>query len=227
MPVKQSLLITICLLFFSNIIHSYDYPYEYVYKSTPKELRGIFYSGLPGGKILYLGKDRHDRYLIEGLENQTKAINESVRFGIKVAKDRITDDNLNWLKSLPISLAIKVDNLSILCCHGSPWNPINGYIYEDSDLFSKMQDFKYDIIALGHTHRQYLNLGNPIVFNPGSLGQSRDREGIACAKILCTTTAKFEHIYLNYDYQKEINFSLNCGAKKWIYKHFKTLPFMI
>ena len=129
-----------------------------------------------------------------------------------MADREFTDDNLNWLKSLPISLAIKVDNLSILCCHGSPWNPINGYIYEDSDLFSKMQDFKYDIIALGHTHRQYLNLGNPIVFNPGSLGQSRDREGIACAKILCTTTAKFEHIYLNYDYQKEINFSLNCGA---------------
>ncbi len=165
----------------------------------------------------------HDRYLIEGLESQNKAINDSVRFGIKVAKNRITVENLNWLKSLPISLAIKLDNMSILCCHGSPWDTINGYIYEDSDLFNKMKDFKYDVIALGHTHRQYIKLGNPIIFNPGSVGQARDREGIVCAKILCTTTAQIENIYLNYNYKKEIYFSLNCGAKEWVYKHFQSL----
>ena len=165
----------------------------------------------------------HDRYLIEGLEIQTKVLNDSVRFGIETAKESITDDNLNWLKNLPISLAFKLDNISILCCHGSPWDTINGYIYQDSDLLTKMQDFKYDVIGLGHTHRQFLKPGNPIVFNPGSVGQARDLEGIVCAKILCTTTALFEDIYLNYDYQKEIDFSLSCGAKEWVYKHFQTL----
>jgi putative phosphoesterase len=165
----------------------------------------------------------HDRYLIEGLDGQAKTINDSVRFGIEFAKDCITNNNLIWLKSLPLSLAIKEDNISILCCHGSPWDTINGYVYEDSDLFTKMQDFKYDVIALGHTHRQYLKRGNPIVFNPGSVGQARDREGIVCAKILCTITTQFEDIYLNYNCQKEIDFSLSCGANDWIYKHFQTL----
>jgi len=165
----------------------------------------------------------HDRYLIEGLEGQTKAINDSVKFGIEFAKECITEQNLIWLQSLPLTLAIKVDNLSILCCHGSPWDTINGYIYEDSNLFAKMQDFQYDIIALGHTHRQFLKPGKQIVFNPGSVVQARDREGIVCAKILDTGSISFKDIYLDYDFQKEINYSLKLGAKDWIYKHFRTL----
>lgn len=165
----------------------------------------------------------HDRYLIEGLSSQTKDINDSVKFGIDIAKKTITKENLIWLQNLPISLGLKIDNLSILCCHGSPWDPTNGYVYEESHLFNEMKDFQYDIIALGHTHREYLKIGKPIVFNPGSVGQARDKEGIVCAKIFNTETIEFEDLYLEYDFQKEIKYSLDFGAKDWIYKHFQTL----
>jgi len=165
----------------------------------------------------------HDRYLFEGLENQTKVINDSVRFGLEVANKIITFENQLWLKGLPISIGLNVDNLSILCCHGSPWNPTNGYVYEDSTQFLQMENFQYDYIALGHTHRQFIKYGKLVIFNPGSVGQARDREGIVCAKILDTLSKEFEDIYINYDFQKEIDYSKKCGAKDWIYKHFQTV----
>ena len=143
----------------------------------------------------------HDRYIFEGLETQTKAINDSVRFGIEIALKKLTSENKKWLKSLPTSLSFKVDNLSVLCCHGSPWDVTNGYVYADSELFPKMSEFAFDVIALGHTHRAYTNqMDKQIVFNPGSVGQARDTEGKACAKILDTETKTLEIIQEPYNY---------------------------
>ena len=166
----------------------------------------------------------HDRYIFEGLETQTKAINDSVRFGIKIALKKLTSENKKWLKSLPTSLSFKVDNLSVLCCHGSPWDVTNGYVYADSELFPKMSEFAFDVIALGHTHRAYTNqMDKQIVFNPGSVGQARDTEGKACAKILDTETKTLEIIQEPYNYIETINNSISYGAQEWVYKHFKTV----
>ena len=166
----------------------------------------------------------HDRYIFEGLETQTKAINDSVRFGIEIALKKLTSENKKWLKSLPTSLSFKVDNLSVLCCHGSPWDVTNGYVYADSELFPKMSEFAFDVIALGHTHRAYTNqMDKQIVFNPGSVGQARDTEGKACAKILDTETKTLEIIQEPYNYIETINNSISYGAQKWVHKHFKTV----
>lgn len=166
----------------------------------------------------------HDRYVFEGLENQTKIINDSVRFGIEIAQKKLEKSNLEWLKGLPTSFSFKENNLSLLCCHGSPWDVTNGYVYTDSDLFSRMSEFTFDIIALGHTHRAYTkHVGNQVVFNPGSVGQARDAEGKACAKILDTYTKDIEIIQEPYDYMVTINNSISYGARDWIYKHFNTI----
>lgn len=166
----------------------------------------------------------HDRYIFEGLETQTKAINDSVRFGIEIALKKLTPENKEWLKSLPTSLSFKEDNLSALCCHGSPWDVTNGYVYADSELFPKMSEFAFDVIALGHTHRAYtIQNDKQIVFNPGSVGQARDTEGKACAKILNTETKALGIIQEPYNYIETINNSISYGAQEWVYKHFKTL----
>jgi putative phosphoesterase len=166
----------------------------------------------------------HDRYVFEGLEIQTKVINDSVRFGIEIAQKKLTERSKEWIHSLPTSFSIKVDDLSILCCHGSPWDVTNGYIYADSVLFPKMSDFAFDVIALGHTHRAYTKqIDKLIIFNPGSVGQARDTEGKACAKIFDTTTKEFEVIQEPYDFMTTLNDSVSNGAQDWIYKHFKTV----
>ena len=166
----------------------------------------------------------HDRYVFEGLEKQTKAINDSVRFGIEIAQRKLTQENKDWLQSLPTSFSLKVDDISILCCHGSPWDVTNGYIYADSDLFPKMAEFAFDVIALGHTHRAYTkHIDNQIIFNPGSVGQARDTEGKACAKILDTHTKELETIQELYNFKETLEDSISNGAQDWVYKHFKTV----
>ncbi len=166
----------------------------------------------------------HDRYLIEGLENQSKFINDSVRFGIEIAQKKITEKNKKWLGELPTSYSFKQDDNSIFCCHGSPWDVTNEYIYADSDKFHIMTDFAYDIIVLGHTHRAYTKYNeNQIVFNPGSVGQARDFEGMACAKIYNTRTNELTDIREPYDFWITLKDSISHGAQDWIYKHFKTV----
>lgn len=166
----------------------------------------------------------HDRYVFEGLENQTKYINDSVRFGIEVAQKKLSEENRNWLSELPTSFSFKDNGLSILCCHGSPWDVTNGYVYADSDLFPQMLDFAFDIIALGHTHRAYTKqTERQTVLNPGSVGQARDTEGKACAKILDTSTREIYVIQESYDFMETLKDSISNGAQDWVYKHFKTV----
>lgn len=166
----------------------------------------------------------HDRYLFEGLDNQSKQLNESVRFGIEKANQLLNSDNRAWLKKLPTSFSFKIEDCSILCCHGSPWYPTNGYIYADGNEFQQMKQFSHNVIALGHTHREYIKkVESKLIFNPGSVGQARDYEGRVCAKILNLNRMELETIHLSYNYMETISNSISHGAGDWIFKHFATL----
>lgn len=178
---------------------------------------------LRGNKVLCI-QGNHDRYLIEGVESQTKFLNEAVLFGISIAKQTITTENLQWINNLPLYLKIEMFEKSILCCHGSPWDYTNEYVYVNSKLFDKIFELQYDYVALGHTHRQYeIKRNNAIIFNPGSVGQARDFEGKACAKILEVNTGEITNIIMPYNFMLELNYCMSIGANDWIYKHFRTI----
>ena len=165
----------------------------------------------------------HERYLIEGVESQIKYLNESVLFGIQYAKEHITEDNYKWLKGLPLSIGHSEEGASILMVHGSPFDPINDYVYAGNTDFSVWK-FKYDFILLGHTHRELCNhVGDSVILNPGSVGQARDHEGKACAIMLDTTQRKWTSIHEPYDFMKNLEFSISKGAGQWVYKHYQTV----
>ena len=59
------------------------------------------------------------------------------------------------------------------CYHGSPGDPLNGYIYPDSDL-KVFEDCGSSYIFLGATHYPMIKkLKSTMIVNPGSLGQPR------------------------------------------------------
>ncbi|MEP5611116.1 MAG: YfcE family phosphodiesterase [Cyclobacteriaceae bacterium] len=63
----------------------------------------------------------------------------------------------------------------ILLCHGSPWNS-DLYVYPDkiSEYSELFENVDADIVLMGHTHYQMVTtIGNKMVINPGSVGQSR------------------------------------------------------
>ncbi|MFQ5964409.1 MAG: metallophosphoesterase family protein [Candidatus Scalinduaceae bacterium] len=89
---------------------------------------------------------------------------------------KIIDNNCFSVISswLPFS-RIEINSKRILCLHGSPWNPVNGYIYPNSDL----ANFSYldcDFVFMGHTHLPFIKkVGNITVVNVGSCGLPRDQ----------------------------------------------------
>lgn len=166
----------------------------------------------------------HERYLIEGVTKQTKFLNESVVFGIDIAKRDISKDNLKWINSLPISIGLNIANKRLLFVHGSPFDPTDEYIYPNTFDEERFKDLKYDYIAIGHTHREFISInGHQTIVNPGSVGQARDHEGNACFIILDLTDSSIVRYRIPYDFSSHLDLSKKMGGAEWIYKHYKNI----
>lgn len=162
----------------------------------------------------------HDDYLVNGLH---EGLPGSVRFGIEYA-DRVIDaDHRRWLAQLPVSWGGELaPGLRALLFHGSPYEPLREYLYEDSEKLEALTTFDYDALCYGHTHR-FLLKGNsrPLVLNPGSVGQSREAEtrGLASLALLDTDTMAVERRLVPYDTQQVIDLARKNDAGDWVYKH--------
>lgn len=134
----------------------------------------------------------HDMFLLRGCPSN---LPPKVQEGIQFADRTIRSDNRAWLSSLPVSWGGFIDGSLFYLVHGSPWSPFCDYMYQDSPLLEQTERFEYDVLAFGQTHRSYLRQDKgPILINPGSIGQSRDRKGFACALQLCTRPWKFNFL---------------------------------
>lgn len=88
------------------------------------------------------------------------------------AIERLDKSIISEIKNLLPFYEIKVDGLKLLFLHGSPWNPLNGYLYKDA-FVSKRYD--YDFVFVGHTHRPFvMTQFNTTFVNVGSVGLPRD-----------------------------------------------------
>ena len=128
----------------------------------------------------------HDDFLLRGCP---ELLSPHVKQWIDYADQVIEQDNRLWLASLPISWSGYVGNLSFMLVHGSPWRPFTDYLYADNKNLYNLDAFQYDIICFGQTHRAFIRDDkSPILLNPGSIGQSRDKKGIAFAMHIQTET---------------------------------------
>jgi len=114
----------------------------------------VFLDILGGNEILrqnYLEKyGRSMEYLLE------KGCNEMIR----------------WLKGLSGSSNKFAAGLTAF--HGSPRDPMDGYIYPDTSLDIFLEESS-DFFLLGHTHYPMnRRIGEKWIVNPGSLGQPRN-----------------------------------------------------
>jgi predicted phosphodiesterase len=87
-----------------------------------------------------------------------------------------------FLETLPLKMEFRGDGIVGLFVHGSPTDPLTGYIYPDSDLtgFSKINA---DVVFMGHTHHPFVRQVDRRLFvNVGSCGLPRgqDLRGSVC-----------------------------------------------
>lgn len=101
-----------------------------------------------------------------------------------------------WLSSLPESY-IQTDS-GFALYHGSPWDPVNGYVYPDSS-FEKFLDYPSSLFVLGHTHYPMVRIiDDKLIVNPGSLGQPR-HGGLPTYAIIDCTSKKVIFREISYD----------------------------
>jgi putative phosphoesterase len=113
--------------------------------------------------------------------------NQAVRSGVEHAAATMTRQNRAWLESLPVIWAGRLDNIVLLAVHGSPWRPLDDYLYADDARLRGLSEFEVDVVALGQTHRGFVSKGTrPQVVNPGSVGQPRDLPGTASVALIDT-----------------------------------------
>lgn len=166
-------------------------------------------------------RGNHDHYVVHG-EPAGRVLPEAVRFGLDHARRVITAEHLEWLASLPLVWSGMLGGRSVLAVHGSPWDPLEEYLYADSPRLAELHTFHYDWVCFGQTHRPLLRPGTPGLLNPGSVGQSRHRPAAACAAMLDTETNLATLEELDYESDPVVSLALAQGAgAAWIRKHLK------
>jgi putative phosphoesterase len=159
----------------------------------------------------------HDNFLLHGCPS---SVLPAVRFGIEFAARTISADNREWLSHLPLLWGGFLGERLVLSVHGSPWRPLEDYLYLNNPMFKQLDIFDYDIIAFGQTHRCIQRIGQkPYLLNPGSIGQPRDHKGVSSLLVLETESMKVEKIERAFDVNRVIDLAIQNGAGEWIGRH--------
>ncbi len=110
----------------------------------------------------------------------------------------IRDENLKFLKKLPERKIVEIEGYRIYVVHGSPLNPLYGYVYPhipeekfrtltlyEKTPFGSKREVNADLILIGHTHIQFKKKMNRVqIVNPGSVGQPRDGDPRASYSVI-------------------------------------------
>jgi putative phosphoesterase len=88
----------------------------------------------------------------------------------------------SFLAALPSRLMLVDQGVRVLFVHGSPADPLTGYVYPDSSL-DEFSTVNADVVFMGHTHHPFIRRHNDKLFvNVGSCGLPRgqDLRGAVC-----------------------------------------------
>ena len=132
---------------------------DVVWGPWPRETMDLLLS-LPGDVRFIMGNA--DRDVFDRVDGSWKASNDW-------CADRLTDEQLSFLRSWPASLSFD----GVLYCHGSPRSdeePITTGTPDDR-VREMCDGVAEDVVVFGHTHAQFeRTVGRYRLVNPGSVG---------------------------------------------------------
>lgn len=137
-------------------------------------------------------RGNHERMFAEALRSDSAMQRYQERYGsaLNLAAATLEPQDCDWLIRLPDRATIHLGGVALELCHGSPRDP-DEYVYPDSSTatLEACRIDGADFVLMGHTHYPMLNAGaHPVLLNPGSVGQARDRGGFACWCSIDTST---------------------------------------
>lgn len=152
----------------------------------------------------------HDWYMVSNTGcPRSKSANDCLEY----QKTVITQENLDWLTTLPIYR--KVGELALV--HGG-WNePLEEYLNPVDGYFDNYSN-KY--FASGHTHKQIIKeFGDKVYCNPGSVGQPRDKNNMS--SFATFDEKKFELHRVRYNIDEVCRLMDKAGFDEYYYKRLK------
>ena len=103
-------------------------------------------------------------------------------------RTRIDPALLEWIRHWPKWRVLPEAGRSTLMVHGSPDDPLWGYVYPDTDLEPYAQ-LPHDAFFVANTHRPFVSSIGPRLFaNVGSVGLPRDRGDLSAVVAYETLT---------------------------------------
>lgn len=143
----------------------------------------------------YCVRGNHEQMLLHG----EFSINDS-QYQLARQRACLSPANLEWISSWPEYIELRLPSeTKALLVHGSPIDPVNGYIYHDSIIPDNIAD-GYDYLFCGHTHRPFTRIaGGTSIYNVGSLGLPRDGTSLSTCLQFDTLSEKCEFIRQKMD----------------------------
>ncbi len=129
----------------------------------------------------------------------------------------VSEDQVEWLKSLPTARELEIGSSRVLAVHGSPRNRLYGYLLPTlpreeillaltpSPYAARPRPVSADLVVVGHTHLQAeFGVGSTRVLNPGSVGQPRDGDPRAAYAVFNAETMEVEFRRVEYDVRRVV-----------------------
>ena len=168
--------------------------YYFEPKKVLQVIQDADFQTVKGNHELMLQKARSDfEYRLD--------ITSSYGVGHLIALEQMCDADLNYLNSLPQNLTVDLPEGRLFICHGTPQSA-DDYIYPDTLLSPNQFELGKDIrwLVCGNTHWQMARKDEDLlIINPGSVGQARDKSGLAHWAILDSSTNQIEFLQTKYD----------------------------
>lgn len=143
-------------------------------------------------------RGNHDQVALDCLERGTRTY-PAYRKAYGSALDRALDDGVA-LEETPLERRIIFEGKTLLLCHGSPWDPLEGRVYPDFKEWERFESLGVDAVLMGHSHYPLKRQCGPVlVLNPGAVGQARQRSGVACAALLDVPAMTASLLEIPYD----------------------------
>ncbi len=144
----------------------------------------------------------------------------------------LSRDQITWLSTLPMVYSGLYDNLRVYVVHGSPRNPLYGYLKPTLPLSElrlsltasivavSPKPIDVDLVVTGHTHIPMdIKINSMRVLNPGSVGQPRDGDPRASYMVVDLNNLEVELRRAKYDINKVISKlrSLNLDVRYFVW----------
>ena len=111
-------------------------------------------------------KGNHDAMLVGELDLDG---DKDRVYRIGRVRELVSEEDRDFLQSRAPRLELTAGGRRLCLFHGSPWDPLNGYVYPDSDL-TPFADLECAAVMMGHTHRPFVgHAKQTLVVNVGIL----------------------------------------------------------